>query len=116
MRPDHVCGENRSLWAEGIVLGCAYACTCVHVPVVHPSGCIPDLLALTLVYLLYPLYSFVLRIYVYFASHSHPELVHISSLIMRLQVVDIMRVNVEKVLERDKKLSELDDRAGFFHL
>jgi len=46
MRPDHVCGENRSLWAEGIVLGCAYACTCVHVPVVHPSGCIPDLLAI----------------------------------------------------------------------
>jgi len=29
-----------------------------------------------------------------------------------LQVVDIMRVNVEKVLERDKKLTELDDRAG----
>jgi hypothetical protein len=29
-----------------------------------------------------------------------------------LQVVDIMRVNVEKVLERDQKLSELDDRAG----
>lgn len=27
------------------------------------------------------------------------------------EVVDIMRVNVEKVLERDKKLSELDDRA-----
>jgi len=29
-----------------------------------------------------------------------------------VQVVDIMRVNVEKVLERDKKLTELDDRAG----
>jgi t-SNARE complex subunit (syntaxin) len=28
------------------------------------------------------------------------------------EVVDIMRVNVEKVLERDQKLSELDDRAG----
>jgi vesicle-associated membrane protein 2 len=28
------------------------------------------------------------------------------------QVVGIMRVNVEKVLERDQKLSELDDRAG----
>jgi hypothetical protein len=27
------------------------------------------------------------------------------------QVVDIMRVNVDKVLERDSKLSELDDRA-----
>lgn len=33
--------------------------------------------------------------------------------ILRLfsQVVDIMRVNVDKVLERDQKLSELDDRA-----
>lgn len=30
---------------------------------------------------------------------------------MRSQVVDIMRVNVDKVLERDQKLSELDDRA-----
>lgn len=30
---------------------------------------------------------------------------------MFLQVVDIMRVNVDKVLERDQKLSELDDRA-----
>lgn len=28
-----------------------------------------------------------------------------------VQVVDIMRVNVDKVLERDQKLSELDDRA-----
>lgn len=28
-----------------------------------------------------------------------------------LQVVDIMRVNVDKVLERDQKLAELDDRA-----
>ncbi|KAI1892482.1 hypothetical protein AGOR_G00133870 [Albula goreensis] len=27
------------------------------------------------------------------------------------EVVDIMRVNVGKVLERDQKLSELDDRA-----
>ncbi|XP_039884483.1 vesicle-associated membrane protein 3-like [Simochromis diagramma] len=27
------------------------------------------------------------------------------------RVVDIMRVNVDKVLERDQKLSELDDRA-----
>jgi len=27
------------------------------------------------------------------------------------EVVDIMRTNVEKVLERDQKLSELDDRA-----
>lgn len=28
-----------------------------------------------------------------------------------LKVVDIMKTNVEKVLERDQKLSELDDRA-----
>lgn len=28
------------------------------------------------------------------------------------EVVDIMKTNVEKVLERDSKLSELDDRAG----
>ncbi|NXG48278.1 VAMP1 protein, partial [Psilopogon haemacephalus] len=27
------------------------------------------------------------------------------------EVVDLMRVNVDKVLERDEKLSELDDRA-----
>uniref|UniRef100_A0A3Q1BSD3 V-SNARE coiled-coil homology domain-containing protein n=1 Tax=Amphiprion ocellaris TaxID=80972 RepID=A0A3Q1BSD3_AMPOC len=27
------------------------------------------------------------------------------------EVVDIMRVNVDNVLERDQKLSELDDRA-----
>lgn len=32
-------------------------------------------------------------------------------LIVFIQVVDIMRVNVDKVLERDQKLSELDDRA-----
>uniref|UniRef100_A0A3P8RZ53 V-SNARE coiled-coil homology domain-containing protein n=1 Tax=Amphiprion percula TaxID=161767 RepID=A0A3P8RZ53_AMPPE len=29
----------------------------------------------------------------------------------RVLVVDIMRVNVDNVLERDQKLSELDDRA-----
>jgi len=29
-----------------------------------------------------------------------------------VEVVDIMRVNVDKVLERDQKLSELDNRAG----
>lgn len=34
------------------------------------------------------------------------------SVVECMQVVDIMRVNVEKVLERDKKLTELDDRAG----
>lgn len=32
------------------------------------------------------------------------------------EVVDIMKTNVEKVLERDQKLSELDDRAGIFDL
>lgn len=32
-------------------------------------------------------------------------------IIFTCQVVDIMRVNVDKVLERDQKLSELDDRA-----
>ncbi len=32
------------------------------------------------------------------------------------EVVDIMRQNVDKVLERDKNLSLLDDRAGnYFH-
>uniref|UniRef100_A0A4W4FSN3 V-SNARE coiled-coil homology domain-containing protein n=2 Tax=Electrophorus TaxID=8004 RepID=A0A4W4FSN3_ELEEL len=36
---------------------------------------------------------------------------HIMSLACSAQVVDIMRVNVDKVLERDQKLSELDDRA-----
>ncbi|CAG9832479.1 unnamed protein product [Diabrotica balteata] len=30
------------------------------------------------------------------------------------EVVDIMKTNVEKVLERDQKLSELDDRAVKF--
>lgn len=29
-----------------------------------------------------------------------------------LQVVDIMKHNLDKVLERDQKLSQLDDRAG----
>lgn len=33
-------------------------------------------------------------------------------LMFHVKVVGIMRVNVEKVLERDQKLSELDDRAG----
>jgi len=32
--------------------------------------------------------------------------------IVCIKVVDIMRVNVDKVLERDQKLSELDNRAG----
>lgn len=32
-------------------------------------------------------------------------------MVFACQVVDIMRVNVDKVLERDQKLSELDDRA-----
>jgi len=34
------------------------------------------------------------------------------TLFLTSKVVDIMRVNVDKVLERDQKLSELDDRAG----
>ena len=29
----------------------------------------------------------------------------------RSQVVDIMKMNIDKVLERDQKLSQLDDRA-----
>jgi hypothetical protein len=33
-----------------------------------------------------------------------------------LKVVDIMRMNVDKVLERDSKLSQLDDRAGILCL
>jgi len=32
------------------------------------------------------------------------------------EVVDIMRQNVDKVLERDKNLSLLDDRAGKFRM
>jgi hypothetical protein len=32
------------------------------------------------------------------------------------EVVDIMRQNVDKVLERDKNLSLLDDRAGIFDI
>ena len=32
------------------------------------------------------------------------------------KVVDIMRMNVDKVLERDSKLSQLDDRAGILRL
>lgn len=31
---------------------------------------------------------------------------------VHFQVVDIMKTNVEKVLDRDAKLSELDDRAS----
>jgi len=37
---------------------------------------------------------------------------HDASLSVCVKVVDIMRVNVDKVLERDQKLSELDNRAG----
>nr|AAX30364.2 SJCHGC03099 protein [Schistosoma japonicum] len=32
------------------------------------------------------------------------------------EVVDIMRVNVDKVLERDKNLSELDGRADIIEV
>ncbi|MBN3284375.1 VAMP3 protein, partial [Polyodon spathula] len=41
----------------------------------------------------------------------HKRVVLTQSPLVRPQVVDIMRVNVDKVLERDQKLSELDDRA-----
>lgn len=37
--------------------------------------------------------------------------IHLLPLFFLLQVVDIMCVNVDKVLQRDEKLSELDDRA-----
>ena len=39
-----------------------------------------------------------------------------ANILIHYQVVGIMRVNVEKVLERDQKLSELDDRAGMLLL
>ncbi len=42
----------------------------------------------------------------HFRTHVYDTVTFIVS-----QVVDIMRVNVDKVLERDQKLSELDDRA-----
>lgn len=35
----------------------------------------------------------------------------INQSVLQFQVVDIMRVNVDKVLERDQKLSDLDNRA-----
>lgn len=47
------------------------------------------------------------------AAH-YEQMENISEMLMGVfipQVVDIMRVNVDKVLERDQKLSELDDRA-----
>lgn len=44
--------------------------------------------------------------------YSLKQLNLITSTKKTLQVVGIMRMNVEKVLERDQKLSELDDRAG----
>ena len=31
------------------------------------------------------------------------------------QIVDIMRVNVERVIERDEKLTDLDGRAGNYN-
>lgn len=39
------------------------------------------------------------------------DTIKFSICIVTMQVVDIMKTNVEKVLERDQKLSELDDRA-----
>lgn len=47
------------------------------------------------------------------AAH-YEQMENVSEMLMGVfipQVVDIMRVNVDKVLERDQKLSELDDRA-----
>lgn len=44
----------------------------------------------------------------------YEQMENVSEMLMGVfipQVVDIMRVNVDKVLERDQKLSELDDRA-----
>lgn len=43
-----------------------------------------------------------------FCSHPPSSFAHPSQVD---EVVGIMRTNVEKVLERDQKLSELDDRA-----
>nr|XP_042898135.1 vesicle-associated membrane protein 3 isoform X2 [Parasteatoda tepidariorum]XP_042898149.1 vesicle-associated membrane protein 3 isoform X4 [Parasteatoda tepidariorum] len=50
------------------------------------------------------------------ARHPNPQQAAASKRLQQTQaqvdeVVGIMRVNVEKVLERDTKLSELDDRA-----
>ncbi|XP_015927869.1 vesicle-associated membrane protein 3 isoform X3 [Parasteatoda tepidariorum] len=50
------------------------------------------------------------------ARHPNPQQAAASKRLQQTQaqvdeVVDIMRTNVEKVLERDQKLSELDDRA-----
>lgn len=49
----------------------------------------------------------------YAARHTRRLDNCLSDIVLHLfpQVVDIMRVNVDKVLERDQKLSELDDRA-----
>ena len=38
----------------------------------------------------------------------------INPLFLNCQVVGIMRQNMDKVLERDTKLSDLDNRAGKF--
>lgn len=52
--------------------------------------------------------TFIQHVRTHILSHNslHDIVSHLSP-----QVVDIMRVNVDKVLERDQKLSELDDRA-----
>uniref|UniRef100_A0A671PBU5 Zgc:92912 n=1 Tax=Sinocyclocheilus anshuiensis TaxID=1608454 RepID=A0A671PBU5_9TELE len=42
---------------------------------------------------------------------SNRRLQQTQAQVEEVSVVDIMRVNVDKVLERDQKLSELDDRA-----
>ncbi|KAM7373648.1 hypothetical protein PAMP_008486 [Pampus punctatissimus] len=45
------------------------------------------------------------------SSRHRTEKINRKNINLRIKVVDIMRVNVDKVLERDQKLSELDDRA-----
>jgi len=47
-----------------------------------------------------------------FSSAGHDCLYMCVCVCVCVKVVDIMRVNVDKVLERDQKLSELDNRAG----
>ena len=41
-----------------------------------------------------------------------PDLFRFDLFPLHLQVIGVMRMNVEKVLERDQRLSELDDRSG----
>lgn len=56
--------------------------------------------------------------YIYVPMFTHNIILNENNLIIYeyFKVVGIMRVNVEKVLERDQKLSELDNRAGTYTL